>query len=98
MLPGVLESDLRSGHHQVRTREEEKPKTAFILHRFAVCEWNVMPPGAASPLSVFRSSPMHEVLGDLLGKTVYSNDMLVCSKSVAGHEKNLPEVLERLRR
>ncbi|PHJ26048.1 retrotransposon ty3-gypsy subclass [Cystoisospora suis] len=90
--------DLRSGYHQIGIREEDKAKTAFST-RFGLYEWNVMPFGLANAPSVFQSV-MHEVLGDLLDKTVvvYLDDILIFSRSADEHEQHLREVLNRLRR
>lgn len=60
--------DLRSGYHQIGTREKDKPKTAFST-RFGLYEWNVMPFRLANAPSVFQSV-MREVPEDLLDKTV----------------------------
>ena len=89
--------DLRSGYNQIRIAPEDVHKTAFRT-RYGHFEFKVLPFGLTNAPAVF-SAVMNDVFFKLLDKCVlcYLDDILVFSPSVEQHEKDLREVLRRLR-
>lgn len=90
--------DLVQAYHQVRIREEDIPKTAFRT-KSGSFEYTVVPFGLTNAPAVFQRV-MNHALSDLLGKTciVYLDDILVFSRNVADHARDLDAVLERLKK
>ena len=89
--------DLRSGYHQLKIKEEDRPKSAFRT-RYGHYEFVVMPFGLTNAPAAFMDV-MNRVFHDYLDKfvVVFIDDILVYSKSVAEHEGHLEAVLQRLR-
>jgi hypothetical protein len=85
--------DLRSGYHQLKIRECDIPKTAFIL-RYGLHEYRVMS-------FVLTNAPpylmylMNKVFMEYLDKfgMVFIDDILVYSRSEEKHEEHLRLVL-----
>uniref|UniRef100_A0A8R1ITM5 RNA-directed DNA polymerase n=2 Tax=Caenorhabditis japonica TaxID=281687 RepID=A0A8R1ITM5_CAEJA len=89
--------DLLAGYWQIPLKEESKPITAFAIGS-ELFEWNVLPFGLVTSPAVFQAM-MESVIGELLGKSafVYVDDLLIASTTIEEHERDLREVLKRLR-
>jgi hypothetical protein len=77
--------DLQSGYHQVKIRECDIPKTAFIL-RYGMYEYTVMSFGLTNTLAYFMYL-MNKVFMEYLDKfvMVFIDDILVYSRSEEEH-------------
>ena len=90
--------DFHSGYHQVRVKEEDIPKTAFMT----CCEhyeFLVMSVGLTNASIVFMDM-MNRVFHDYLDQftVVFIDDILIYSMTPEEHEDHLLKALERLRR
>lgn len=90
--------DAASGYWQVELEESAIPKTAFVTPN-GLYEWLVMPFGLCNAPATFVRM-MHEILAGLVWVTclVFFDDILVFGKSFEEHNRNLEEVLGRLRK
>ncbi|GKA89383.1 putative reverse transcriptase domain-containing protein [Tanacetum coccineum] len=90
--------DLRSDYHQLRVHEEDIPKTTFKM-RYGHFEFTVMPFGLTNAPAVFIDL-MNRVCKPYLDKfvIVFSDDILIYSKSKEDHEVYLKLVLELLKK
>jgi uncharacterized membrane protein len=85
--------DLRSGYHQVKIRESDIPKTAFIL-TYGLYEYTVMSFGLTNAPTYFMYL-INKIFMEYLDKfiVVFINDILVYSRSEEEHEEHLHFVL-----
>ncbi|KAM1785193.1 hypothetical protein ACFXTI_038169 [Malus domestica] len=89
--------DLRSGYYQLKIKDEDVPKTAFMT-RYGHYEFLVMPFGLTNAPATFMRL-MNKVFQQYLDKfvIVFIDDILVYSKSKADHIRHLNLVLKKLR-
>ena len=89
--------DLSSGYFQLKIRESDIPKTAFVT-RYGQFEFTVMSFGLTNAPAYFMNL-MNKVFMDELDKfvVVFIDDILIYSKSIQEHEQHLRVVLEKLR-
>jgi hypothetical protein len=89
--------DLRSGYHQLKVRECDIPKTAFIS-RYGMYEFTVMSFGLTN-VAVYFMYLMNKVFMEYLNKfvVVFIDDILVYSRSEEEHQEHLCLVLQKLR-
>ena len=89
--------DLRSGYHQIKVKEEDIPKTAFVS-RYGHHEYLVVPFGLTNAPVIFMNL-MNKIFMPYLDKfvIVFIDDILVYSKDKAEHAKHLKIVLQTLR-
>jgi hypothetical protein len=88
--------DLRSGYHQLKIRECDIPKTAFVL-RYGLYEYTVMSFGLTNAPAYFMYL-MNKVFMEYLDKfvVVFIDDILVYSRSEEQHEEHLRLALQKL--
>jgi hypothetical protein len=86
--------DLRSGYHQLKIRECDIPKTAFVL-RYGLYEYTVMSFGLTNAPTYFMYL-VNKVFMKYLDKfvMVFIDDILVYSRSEEEHEEHLCLVLQ----
>ena len=89
--------DLRSAYHQVELTDDSKDCTAFTVN-FQKYNFTKLPFGYKNAPSVFQSI-MCRVLQELLGKLcfVFLDDILIFSKNINDHLKDVEKVLSNLR-
>jgi hypothetical protein len=88
--------DLRSGYHQLKIRECDIPKTAFIS-RYGLYEYTVMSFGLTNALAYFMYL-INMVFMEYLdwSVVVFIDDILVYSRSEEDHEEHLHPALQKL--
>jgi hypothetical protein len=88
--------DLRSGYHQLKVRECDIPRTAFVS-RYGLYEYTVMSFGLTNIPAYFMYL-MNKVFKEYLDKfvMVFIDDILVYSRSEEEHEEHLRLVLQKL--
>jgi hypothetical protein len=88
--------NLRSGYHQLKIRECDIPKTAF-MSRYGLYEYTVMPFGLTNASAYFMYL-MNKVFMEYLDKfvVVFIDDILVYSRSEEVHEEHLRLALQKL--
>ncbi|GJV23397.1 putative reverse transcriptase domain-containing protein [Tanacetum coccineum] len=86
------------GYHQLRVREEDIPKTAFIT-RYGHYEFQVMPFGLTNAPAVFMDL-MNRVCKPYMEKfvIVFIDDILIYSRDEKEHEEHLKTILELLKK
>jgi hypothetical protein len=90
----ISKIDLRSGYHQLKIRECDIPKTAFVL-RYGLYEYMVMSFELTNAPTYFMYL-MNKVFVEYLDKfvVVFTDDILIYSRS---EEEHLRLVLQKLR-
>ena len=90
--------DLKSGYRQLKMKENDISKTAFICHR-GLFEFVRMPFGLCNAPATFQRA-METVLHGLIGVAyyVYLEDVVVFGATPSEHAHNLRLVLERLQK
>jgi len=89
--------DLRWGFNNVRIKEENEWKEAFIMH-IGSFEPTVMFFGMTNSLATFQAM-INEILRDLINKgkvAAFVDDMLVGTETEEGHDEIVEEILRRL--
>jgi hypothetical protein len=88
--------DLRSSYFQLKIREYDIPKTAFVT-RYGSYEYTVMSFGLTNAPSYFMNM-MNKVFMEFLDKfvVVFIDDILFYYKSNEEHEKHLRLIMEKL--
>ena len=88
--------DLRFGYHQMKIRESDIPKTAFVT-RYGQFEFTVVSFGLTNAPAYFMNM-MNKVFMEELDKfmVVFIDDILVYSSTAEEHEHHLRTMLEKL--
>ena len=89
--------DLASGYHQIRVKEADIHKTAFVS-RYGSFEYTVMPFGLCNAPATFQRIMNHllrEGLDDFV--LVFLDDILIYSRTKEEHLRHIKAVLDRLR-
>jgi hypothetical protein len=88
--------DLRSGYHQLKVRDCDIPKTAFIS-RYGLYEFTVMSFGLTNAPAYFMYM-MNKIFMEYMDKfiVVFIDDILVYSRTEEEHEGHLRLVLQKL--
>jgi hypothetical protein len=88
--------DLRMGYHQLKIRDSDIPKTAFIS-RYSMYVYIMMSFGLTNAPAYFMYL-MNKVFMEYLDKfaVVFINDILVYSRNEKEHEDHLRLVLQKL--
>ena len=89
--------DLASGYWQIKVREEDREKTAFIT-KFGTFEFKVMPFGLCNAPATFQHI-MNKVLGEAIGKyvMVYLDDVIIYSRTFEEHLRHIENALNKIR-
>ena len=89
--------DVRWGYNNVRIREGDEYKAAFVTNR-GVFEPTVMTFGLTNAPATFQSM-MNYIFADLIAQgkvTVYLDDILIYTNDLETHRKDVQDVLQRL--
>ena len=89
--------DLRSGFWQILLAPEDRSKTAFRT-RYGLFEWTVLPMGLTNAPATFQNL-MNTTFRNFLDKCVlvFLDDIVVYSKTLFDHERDVRAVLQRLK-
>ena len=88
--------DLKDGYHQIPIDPVDKQKTAFYGVN-GIYQYKMMPFGLCNAPATFQRF-MNRTLQDFVGNTclVYLDDIIIFSKTLDSHERNVKEILETL--
>ena len=88
--------DLRTGFYQIPLAEEDRAKTAFRT-RYGHFEWTVLPMGLTNAPATFQHL-MHHTFREFLDRCVlvFLDDIVVYSRSLEDHVRDVRAVLQRL--
>ena len=89
--------DMKSGYYQIRIKEEDKYKTAFVVP-FGHYEWNVMPMGLKNAPAEFQNIMNNILMPYATFAIVYLDDVLIFSDSIEQHLKHLKTFKELIKR
>jgi hypothetical protein len=89
--------DLRSGYHQLKIRDTDIPKTAFIT-QYGLYKYTVMSFGLTNAPTYFMYLT-NKVFMEYMDKfvAVFIDDILIFSKNEEDHDEHLRVVLQKLR-
>ena len=89
--------DLQSGYHQIRIKDEDKPKTA-MMSPMGQFQFKVLCFGLTNAPAIFQRA-MNKIFSEHIGKfvLVYLDEILVMSCTPEEHEQHLRLVLQILR-
>ena len=88
--------DLMKGYHQVKMKEEDKQKTAFVCHH-GLYQYRRMPFGLTNAPATFQ-----RLIDTVFNKKewpfvfTYLDDILIASNSVEEHKEHVSKVLKKL--
>ena len=89
--------DLRSSYHHIGLSEKSKPLTAFTTH-LGKFQWNVLPFGIGIGVQTF-SFVINKAIGQCYDFAAnYLDDIIVFSRTVEDHLKNLEQVFAALQK
>lgn len=90
--------DLKSGYYKVQMQEQDRKKTAFVCQR-GLFEFNVMPFWLCNAPQIFSEllSVVLQGLDDAFA-LAHLEEILIFTKSIKEHERQLQIVYDRLRR
>ncbi|CAB4403280.1 unnamed protein product [Rhizophagus irregularis] len=90
--------DLASRYWQIKIKEEDKEKTAFICSQ-GLYEFNVMPFGLKNAPAIFQRT-MNKIFKEYLDRfmNVYIDNIIIYSKNWNEHLQHIKIVLEELRK
>ena len=91
--------DLKDGFWQVKLRNQDKEKIAFLDTNNKLHQFTRMPQGFKNSPALFQRG-MYMILEGLVGKScfVYIDDILVFGRNEEEHDRNLNEIKSRLSR
>jgi len=89
--------DLRTGFYQIPLEPADMAKTAFRT-RYGHFEWTVLPMGLTNAPATFQHL-MHHTFREMLDRCVlvFLDDIVVYSRTLEDHERDVRAVLQRLR-
>ena len=92
----ISKIDLNKGYHQVRVREEDVPKTAFVCHK-GHFEYLRMPFGLKNAPAVFQKLTSRVLESCTAFALPYIDDIIIFSKDWDEHVRHVRQVLQVLR-